>query len=478
MQHNGWDHALKVTANGKGLVGHAGAILLRKAADQCGLSGLLSGALTEKRTSPLIDRGIALVSMAAAIALGATSMSDIALLSHLAPLLGAAPSGPTIRRALDLAGSPRMRDKIARARAKARAHAWELIAATPAGFPWLEVAGKVLAGWVVIDMDATLITAYSAKEGAAPTWKKGFGFHPLAAWCRNTRENLAVRLRPGNAGSNTFTGHEEVLGEALRQVPSRFRRKVLVRVDGAGASHALIEHLLSLSTMRKKVLFTTGWMITPSDEEAIALLPADAWRPGTCQDGGIEEDKAVAEITHLLSRAGNWPEGLRFIVRRVKPSRRQAKNLTAYEKKTGWRYSIICANIPLTGIDGVPGSHHPQFIDVLHRDHACVETGGVRTAKAMGLRGLPSKSWQVNEGWVIAAAIAADLAAWTRLLGHHDDPDLRNATPDTLRYRIWHLPAKLARHARQRVLSLSEAWPWADAFLTCWQRLCTLPALT
>jgi len=34
MQHNGWDHALKVTGDGEGLVGHVGAILLRKAADQ------------------------------------------------------------------------------------------------------------------------------------------------------------------------------------------------------------------------------------------------------------------------------------------------------------------------------------------------------------------------------------------------------------------------------------------------------------
>jgi hypothetical protein len=90
--------------------------------------------------------------MAAAIALGATSMSDIALLAHLAPLLGTAPSGPTVRRALDLAGSPRMRDRIARARAKARAHAWALIAATATGFPWLVIAGKVLDGWVVIDI--------------------------------------------------------------------------------------------------------------------------------------------------------------------------------------------------------------------------------------------------------------------------------------------------------------------------------------
>jgi hypothetical protein len=94
-----------------------------------------------------------------------------------------------------------------------------------------------------------------------------------------------------------------------------------------------------------------------------------------------------------MSRAGNWPAGLRWIARRVRPSRRQMRNLTAYEKKTGWRYSITCTNIPDSGIGGVPGSHHPQYLDTVHREHAVVETGGVRTAKAMGLRGLPSKSW-------------------------------------------------------------------------------------
>ena len=184
MQHNGWDHALKVTADGTGLVGHAGAVLLRKAADQAGLTAWLSAALRKAGTSPVLDRGIVLVSMAAAIALGATSMSDIAVLAHLAPVLGDAPSGPTVRRALDLAGTPAMLDRIARARARARAHVWDLIEGTPAGFPWLVIAGKTLTGWLVIDMDATLVTASSDKEGAAPTWKKGYGFHPLGAWLR------------------------------------------------------------------------------------------------------------------------------------------------------------------------------------------------------------------------------------------------------------------------------------------------------
>jgi hypothetical protein len=476
MQDTRWDHALTVTGGGTGLVGHAGAVLLRKAADQAGLTAALSAALRKAGTSPLLDRGIVLVSMAAAIALGATSMSDIAVLAHLAPVLGEAPSGPTIRRALDLAGTAAMLDRIARARARTRAHVWTLIAGTPAGFPWLAIAGKTLAGWLVIDLDATLVTARSDKEGAAPTWKKGYGFHPLGAWCANTRECLAMLLRPGNAGSNTFTDHKDVLAAAVRQVPARFRARVLIRVDGAGASHDLVKHLLSMSSPRRKVLFTCGWMITAADEDAIAQVPAGAWKPGIAQDGAAEEDKDVAEITHLMSRAGNWPGGLRWVARRVRPSRRQMPNLTAYEKKTGWRYSIICTNIPDGGIGGVPGSHHPQYIDAAHREHAVVETGGVRTAKSMGLRNLPSKAWQVNCGWVIAANIAADLAAWTRLLGHCDNPDLRDADPDTLRYRVWHLPARLARHARERVLKISPDWPWKDAFLTCWQRLCALPA--
>ncbi len=168
MKDTPWDHGLKVTSEGDGLVGQAGAVLLRKLADQAGLTAALGSALARAGKSPLVDRGIALVSMAVAIALGATSMSDITLLAHHAPVLGTEPSDTTVRRTLELA-DPRTLDKIARGRAAVRAHVWSLISATPAGFPWLRIAGKLLAGWLVIDLDATLITAHSNKEGAAPT---------------------------------------------------------------------------------------------------------------------------------------------------------------------------------------------------------------------------------------------------------------------------------------------------------------------
>jgi DDE family transposase len=279
MQHNGWDHALKVTADGTGLVGHAGAVLLRKAADQTGLTACLSAAFRRKDASPLLDRDVVLVLLAAAITLGATSMSDIAVLAHLAPVLGTAPSGPTVRRALDLAGTPAVLDRIARARAKARAHAWTLIQGTPAGFPWLAIAGKTLTGWVVIDMDATLVTAYRpAQGGGGSHLEEGLRLPPLGGvGCEYAR-------MPGHAAQTRERQLEhlhrsrDVLAAAIRQVPARFRGKILVRVDGAGASHELIKHLLSLCSARRKVLFTCGWMITAADEDAIRQVPAAAWK--------------------------------------------------------------------------------------------------------------------------------------------------------------------------------------------------------
>jgi len=157
----------------------------------------------------------------------------------------------------------------------------------------------------------------------------------------------------------------------------------------------------------------------------------------------------------------------------VKPSRRHQRNLTAYERKTGWKYSINCTNIPDEGISGVSGSLHARYIDVLHREPAVVETDGVRTAKAMGLRNLQDLAGQRRLG--PGRDHRPNLTAWARLRGLHDS-ELRDADPDTLRYRIWHLPARLARHARQRTLAISTHWPWKDEFLACWQRLRALPA--
>ncbi|MFJ9544339.1 transposase [Streptomyces sp. NPDC101225] len=350
----------------------------------------------------------------------------------------------------------------------------ESAASAPGGFPWLVVAGKRLTGWIVVDIDATVITSASRKVGAAVTFKKTFGFHPLAAWCANTTESLAMCLRPGNAGANTVADHVTVLTDALAQIPGSSAAKILVRVDGAGATHGLPEHLEALNTTRRTVRYTVGWKITEDDERAMAQLPEMAWETSVHQDGSLQEGYFVAELTGLNTREG-WPEGMRLIVRRVKPTRRHLKKLTAFEEKTGWRYCITATNI--RHMWGIAGSGHSQFLDVLHRSHAGVEDL-VRTNKAMGLDNLPSASWEVNRGWMLAANLAGDLDAWVRLLALHDIEGLADAEPDTMRFRLYHLPARLADHARHRWLRIDATWPWAQAFTTCWQRLTALPAAT
>lgn len=67
---------------------------------------------------------------------------------------------------------------------------------------------------------------------------------------------------------------------------------------------------------------------------------------------------------------------------------------------------------------------------------------------------------------------------WLRLLALHDQDDLADAEPDTMRFRVYHRPARLADHARHRFLRIERTWPWAKAFTTCWHRLTTLPAVT
>ena len=453
------------------MVGQAGAVLVHRVADRIGLVAGLRGALA---VSPWrLDRANVLVSLVVGIALGARNVRQAELLArHHAVLLGEGVSDSTLWRMLGEIDD-RVRRRIGKARAAVRVRVWALLAAREGGFPWLVILSRPLSGWTVIDMDATVITCSSRKERAAGTYKGTWGFHPLAAWCANTFECLSMTLRPGNAGSNTASEHIAVLGDALAQLPRAYRRRILVRLDGAGASHALIEHLLSLSTTRRKVAFTSGFTITALEEAAIAELPEHAWAHAVEQDGSLDPVAQVAELTGLWRRAG-WPEGLRYIARRVKPTRRHAKKLTEFEKATGWRYQLTVTNIKDLG-RGVPGSHHVYFLDTLHRQHAVVEDR-VRTEKATGIRNLPFHGYERNQAWLLAANLACDLLAYLQLLGLQGEAELSVAEPETLRTMILHIPARLVTHARRRTLKIEQSWPWAKAVVETWERLGAIPA--
>ena len=332
-----------ITTDGTGVVWHAGTVLLAELADRIGLTAALSEAtdgLRERRAGH--DPGRVLVDVAVAIADGTVTITHVQALAGQEGLpdpAGSVASTSTIWRVL--AGIDQtMLGAIRLARAQARDRAWlargEL---TGTELPGSRAAGKTI-NEVVIDLDATLVTAHSDKEEARGNFTGGFGHHPLGAWLDNSNEALAMVLRPGNAGSNTAADHLTVLDPALTQTPDRWRsKKVLIRADGAGYSHALIS-AISVQGLE----FSVGYPVTDAVRDAIRLVPKHAWQSANNSDGQLREHADVIEITHLLdlSRWNKTCPGMRNIVRRELPH--PGATLDAFEIRDGYRYQAFTTN--------------------------------------------------------------------------------------------------------------------------------------
>ena len=220
-------------------VGPAGARLLTGAIRAVGLDTALSRALAPwRRPLAVHDPGKIVADLALCAALGGRALSDLSLLRSQGEVFGPVASDPTVCRLVKtLAGdADAVEAAVDRVRGEVRRRVWSL-----AG-EHAPTAGISAASPLVIDVDATLVEVHSAKEGAAPTFKGGFGHHPLTAWfdhgADGAGECAAIMLRPGNAGANTAADHIEVISRALDQagLGSRPGRKVLVRT-GRGRGH-------------------------------------------------------------------------------------------------------------------------------------------------------------------------------------------------------------------------------------------------
>ncbi len=257
-------------------------------------------------------------------------------------------------------------------------------------------------------------------------------------------------LRPGNAGSNTAADHIAVLTAAISQVPTTHRTKLLIRADGAGASHGLLDWLTAQDTKRgRSVQYSLGYAVTDKVRAAISEVPEAAWAPAVTARGEPREHGDVVEITGMLNLT-TWPDGMRVLIRREHPHPGAA--LSLFEDADGWRYQAVATNTPL----GAGGQ--VAFLEARHRAHARVETR-IRHAKDTGIGRFPSREWAINQAWLIATSIAADLIAWLRLLAL--PAELKACEPKALRYRFLHVPARLTHGARQRRLQFPTTWPWA-----------------
>jgi Transposase DDE domain group 1 len=444
-----------VSADGRGLVSQAGAVLLWETLRVTGLGRGLSAALEQWRAPRAVhDPGKIVADLAAALALGGDCLADIAVLRAQPELAGPVASDPVVSRLVSslAAEGPRALAAIRAARAAARERAWALAAGAAPG------AGGAL---VTVDLDATIVIAHSEKEQAAPTWKKTFGYHPMTAWADHGQsgngEPLALVLRPGNAGPDTAADHIEAATLAIAQLPRHLRRKVLVRADSGGGTR---EFLKWLAGRPRRLHYSVGMTITEAIAEAIGQVPADAWTPACDGDGQVRDGAWVADITGLLNLS-SWPAGMRVIVRKERPHPGAQLRFTDID---GHRFTCFATD-----------ASRGQLADLefRHRRRARCEDR-IRCAKDTGLRNLPLKGFAQNQLWCEIVALACELLAWTQMLALTGTA--RRWEPRRLRLRLFSVAGRLVRGGRRLRLRLARHWAWASEITIAMAQLQTLPS--
>lgn len=307
------------------------------------------------------------------------------------------------------------------------------------------------------------------EPSVAGHYKHGIGWHPLTAWCSNTGDHLAVMQRPGNAGSITASHHALVVDAALEQIPAEHHRDVLVTIDGADASHDVIDHLTGLNTFKqhgrrgRRLEYSIGWPFDERTRAGIAELPEQAWTARLTAGGDVAADGGqVAEVNGLLrgsaggDRLDGWLADMRVIVyRTLRPVGEQAK----LGEDAQWRYSAFATNT---------AEGQLQWLDARHHTQAHIEDK-VKELKAMGAQKLPTADSDRNAAWLQLAALAVTLTAWLRHLAL--DNELAVAEPKTLRFRLFAVPARIVRHARSPILKIPDHWAWADDLVNAWTRI-------
>ncbi|MGX1887700.1 IS1380 family transposase [Streptomyces sp. NPDC055287] len=427
MQAIGLRPRIQVSADGSGVVGHAGARLLADLADATGLTAAYSTALR-----PLRPRGTGhdhrriATDLAVMLADGGEAIADLAVLRDQAGVFGSVAS---TRRPGGCSPTPM------------RGHC--LLCARPAPRP-----GCRGTHWLVLDLDATLITCHSEKEQAAPTHKGGFGFHPLLCFLANTGEALFGRLRPGNAGANTAADHITVLDQALAQIPDAHRHgtDILIRTDSAGSAKAFLAHVRDVRKRGIRTYFSVGYAITEPVRRAVRAMPDRLWHPALDQDGTLRDGAEIAELTGMVDLDG-YPAGTRIIVRRERPH--PGAQLSLFDQDEGLRHQVFLTDTP--SCSGASA----QFLEVRHRGHATVEDH-IRCGKTTGFGRFPSRDFDIKLSGSNSASRRSTY--WPGPVSCCWTANLATAEPKKLRYRLLHVADRLTRGGRRLHLRISATF--------------------
>ncbi|WP_419946515.1 IS1380 family transposase [Candidatus Poriferisodalis sp.] len=434
-----------LAGGGDRLAWGAGLFALGGFADGVGLTEALSAVVPPKgERVPVHDRGVVLVHGLLMTAGGGEACSDIEHLRAQPELFGDVASDSTLYRTLvglGAGGAAALLD----AAAQVRERLW---------------ANADRSGPLVVDIDSTLVEVHSEnKQGAAPHYKGGFGFHPMVcSTCDG--EPLWIKLRSGNAAANHIEDHLEVLDAAVATLPSAdaaghrrgdgaglVERSLVVRIDAAGCSPTLAGELAE-----RNIGYVVSARASPVVTAAIRSALGDPSRWHTANSGSKRRHKPVraqvADLTDLADLSGRPPR-TRLVVRREPRHPGAQRSLFESENFRYWGF-----------LTDQPG--HPTRLDRLMRKHADAEDAIARLNHS-GLARMPFTDWHANSTRAALCALSLMLVGWFQnacLTG-----PLRRATPKRLRRQLWHLPAAVCRSARRVLLRLPDQHPGAKALL-------------
>ena len=480
--------ALRVKVGGDGQVGHVGLWLLGRFADRLRVGEVLSEAFGS--SGVVHDRGRLLVHLMLVLAGGGEACTDIETLRSQRGLFGDVASDSTLYRTLTQADEGLV-ETLADAMATVRERVW-------AGYPEGET--------VVLDIDSSVHELHSEnKTGAAPTYNRKYGFHPLYCFADWTGEPLAARLRPGDATPNQVSDLVEVLDAAIRALPERMRvghspgddpatviHRIRVRADSAAGPAFAAE------CRERNIGFSFVARSSDGITEALTHIPVDDLRwqsalpqPSPPQDndpnsGGADKrpdnsdsgpDVGCPEATqtehgepqrvraHVIEltdhvKAYRWPDDLRLVVRREPLHPGAQRSLFDSDN---WRYWGHWTDQP----QPAPESDRDM------RAHARVETHIARVKDQGGNR-FPFTKYAPNRLWLHIVALADTLIRWFQKLSLPKHHPLTRAKPQTLRWNLWHIPGVITRHSRQTTLRIPLTWPTATLIATTHQHILTI----
>jgi hypothetical protein len=302
---------LSVEPGGTGVAAHVGLHALGSFADRIGLGASLSRRIEPNgERPPLHDRGKVLVQMALVLAGGGESCSDIEHLRVQDALFGSVPSDTTVFRTFHELTATK-RSALAPALQEVRAKVWDSLDAKDP---------------VVLDIDASLVDVHTeSKEQAAPTYKHGYGFHPMFCFADLTGEALSSVLRPGNATANTVTDHVSLLDQAIAQLPAAIAhghrrgddpslagRSIVVRTDSAGCTAGFVAACRERNVSFLVTARTNAQLVSAGYETSVI---EGLWHQAVTTDGELRDGAAVCEVTELMDLSA-FPDRTRCVIRR------------------------------------------------------------------------------------------------------------------------------------------------------------------